>query len=118
MKATCQTDSWGNKISVHKSSLGAATDVPIRNLQAQVYIPYDPALAGKTLKLQVGMSVSYPTAAGYRLDWKKGAMTDTFNNQSARMSTSLVVHLAEPGQRRAFQQAWKTGAAAGSATYG
>ena len=96
---------------------GAASDVPIRNLQAQVQIPYDPALAGKTLKLQVGMSVHYPSAAGMQMDYKKWQMADTFKNKSATMSTSLVVRLAERGQRRGYQEAWKNGAMVGSLAY-
>src|SRR5262249_35899089 len=82
VKLTCQTDSWGDKVAV-AGTLGMARDISIGNLSAQLDIPRDPALAGKTLKVRVGMSVIYPSAAGTRMDLSKGQLAETFENKKS-----------------------------------
>src|SRR5262249_5575782 len=58
--ATSKTNTWGDKISV--SSKESKSSSP--KLWARIQLPADPKLAGKTLQLQIDMSVQYPALMG------------------------------------------------------
>lgn len=80
VSATAKTASWGNTIS------GKSVSNSTPSLWADVKLPNDSKLVGKTIEVKVDMAVHYPTASG------RG-----FDNADTRVSTTQKLTLAGGG---------------------
>lgn len=71
LSATASNDTWGNTIS------GKSVSNSSPSLWAELKIPNNAALAGKTIEVRVDMDLSYPTATGNSFDNVTGKVTGT-----------------------------------------
>jgi hypothetical protein len=99
--AGTQSERWGKIIAVNDSRN------PLEPIKpwAKVAIPNDPELGGKTVKLQINLTVTYPMAAGAR----------GLQDVSSKISTEAEVQLTGAGADRLYKQAWYVGGGAGMA---
>lgn len=71
ISATASRDNWGNTIS------GKSVSNSSPNLWAELKVPDNAALAGKTIEVRVDMDLNYPTAIGNTFDNVTGKVTGT-----------------------------------------
>jgi hypothetical protein len=92
---------WDNKVKVTTfGGPGPLKNEPLRAL-IQFALPPDQALAGKTLRLGVTINMTYAALQG------KAA----FQDETATVSTTLLVRLADPGYTQGLVQAFMVGLA-------
>jgi hypothetical protein len=60
LSATAQSDDWGNTITISSKSPTTSK----KSLWAKLQLPADSRLAGKTLKVQINMNVTFPAISG------------------------------------------------------
>jgi hypothetical protein len=65
-------------------------------LWARIHLPNDPSLAGKTLELQIDMTVAYPS-------WRRDNTFATVQEQHSRTATLV---LSRPGAGRDYLIVW------------
>ncbi len=71
VSATAKTASWGNTIT------GKSVSNSTPSLWADVKLPNDPKLVGKTIEIKVDMAINYPTAIGRGFDNVNGNVSTT-----------------------------------------
>ncbi|MFO0879359.1 MAG: hypothetical protein U0840_18590 [Gemmataceae bacterium] len=98
--ATSKTDSWGNTISV-KSSEKNSSFTP----WARLAIPADPRLAGKTLQLQIDMTVNFPKVMG----------SNTWQQSSQNVTQKTTLTLSAPGRGGLYKTSFWAGFVGGCA---
>lgn len=64
LRTESKQDSWGNSISIGSKESKTSTNT----LWVRVFLPNDPRLEGKTLKLKMALNVSYPKLNGNSFD--------------------------------------------------
>lgn len=115
--ASSQKAAWGKKISVEEAP-HLTKDAPLKNLFAFLHIPDDPALASKTLQVQVNMLVTYPVGkdASHWIQMTKGNK-GTFEHRTTTVSTEVAIQLTPAGGGHAYRTAWTVAAALGGLSY-
>jgi hypothetical protein len=98
--AASKQGSWGSSISAKSSEKSSKS-----RLWADVTVPPEPALAGKTARLRVDVDASYPQLVAGR----------TFHENRSSSSTTTQVVLAPPGAGAQYQSLWWGGLLGGGA---
>lgn len=100
LAAYSDSDGWGKVLHVKDGKS------PLEPIQpwVKVVVPQDPNLGGKSLRLQVALTVSYPVEA------RKGG---NHAEQSSTVQQEVEVHLAEPGAELLHKEAWSSGVGVG-----
>jgi hypothetical protein len=78
-------EQWGSEVSVWLRRFERPADQPLCPM-IRLSLPNNPALAGKTLQLQVSMKMTYAVLKG----------RDTFENKTASITSTFPVTLATP----------------------
>jgi hypothetical protein len=100
---------WGTSLRVPKGS-GNSTVKPTIHFT----VPRDARLAGKTLRLSIGMQMTYPVVYGSNL--MMGGSGRAFRDQTSSVSEVLVVKLAEPGRLEQSFNTYLVGLGGGALT--
>jgi hypothetical protein len=98
LPAATQTDSWGEGIFVKSSEKNLT-----RSLHATVKIPKEAKLGGKTLRVEVGLDVTYPSVA----------LNNTFTNRKAAASHIVTIQLANLAACQTYRDAFAAGTTLG-----
>jgi hypothetical protein len=96
------TDNWGTDFVINE---GNERVTPA--LYARVQLPDDERLGGKTLRLDVSLDVTYPSASGH------SGPDAVFKNQGTRVSRDFTVHMAAADDKQDYEDAWQVGLAVG-----
>lgn len=100
LRAATHSQRWGKIISVKDSKS------PLEPIQpwARVTVPDDPTLGGKTLRVRVELTITYP------VDMQRGGVSV---DRAARVQREVEMVLAEAGSGGLYKQAWLIGGGVG-----
>jgi hypothetical protein len=98
LTATGKNDTWGDKLTVKNYEVRRPW-VPF----ADVDIPKNPALEGKTLRVRVTMPVTYPVSDG-----------KTFRDESKTLTKEVSIQVATASGTRGYWTAWGLAIGVGS----
>lgn len=92
--ARSANDSWGDSIKAKSSATNRSSTV-----YADITVPDDASMAGKTPKLMVDLSVRYPSSTG----------ASSFTEETRSFSHTASLVLAPPGAGSTYQWLWGRG---------
>jgi hypothetical protein len=98
LTADTRQANWGESISVKSSEKNSNSSLWVR-----VQVPPTPDLAGKTMKVQMKLAVSFPAMSG----------GNNYENKSAAYSHTADIKLASPGAGAEYKSLWWTGSLGG-----